>query len=133
MIRAALVYSRQSVSDFDRDGRPRGPSLEQQLEAVTRRPEFQELAIEHFQDANRSGKETSRRPGYLAMLQRIRTAPAGQIVAIGFYEQSRLHRNDLEFSRFMEEMEERQIPVYEASGLISQDERLPWKIRAAVD
>jgi DNA invertase Pin-like site-specific DNA recombinase len=130
---AVLIYTRQSVSDFDRDGRPRGPSLDQQLDAVTRRPEFQGLTIEHFQDANRSGKETSKRPGYLAMLQRIRSSPRGTIVAIGFYDQSRLHRNDLNFSLFMAEMEERGISVYEASGLISQDERLPWKIRAAVD
>ena len=30
-----LIYTRQSVSDFDADGRPRGPSLNQQLDAVT--------------------------------------------------------------------------------------------------
>ena len=57
-----LIYSRQSVSDFDAEGRPRGPSLDQQLDAVTRRGELQELPFEHFQDADRSGKETSRRP-----------------------------------------------------------------------
>jgi hypothetical protein len=34
-----LVYTRQSVSDFDAEGRPRGPSLSQQLDAVMRRPE----------------------------------------------------------------------------------------------
>jgi len=58
-----LVYTRQSVSDFDADGRPRGPSLSQQLDAVLRRPELEGLAFEHFKDADRSGKETSRRPG----------------------------------------------------------------------
>ena len=58
-----LIYSRQSVSDFDAEGRPRGPSLDQQLDAVTHRGELKSLAYEHFQDADRSGKETSRRPG----------------------------------------------------------------------
>jgi hypothetical protein len=54
-----FVYTRQSVSDFDADGRPRGPSLSQQLDAVLRRPELEGLAFEHFEDADRSGKETS--------------------------------------------------------------------------
>ena len=57
-----LVYTRQSVSDFDADGRPRGPSLNQQLDTVTRRPELEGLAFEHFEDADRSGKETSSGP-----------------------------------------------------------------------
>jgi len=63
-----LVYTRQSVSDFDADGRPRGPSLNQQLDAVTRRPELQSLAFEHFEDADRSGKETTRRAATLRRL-----------------------------------------------------------------
>src|SRR5260370_27418795 len=63
-----LIYTRQSVSDFDADGRPRGPSLNQQLDAVTRRPELLGLAFEHFEDADRSRKETSKRPGYRALI-----------------------------------------------------------------
>lgn len=59
-----LVYTRQSVGDFDAEGRPRGPSLSQQLDAVLRRSELEGVAFEHFEDADRSGKETSRRPGY---------------------------------------------------------------------
>ena len=127
-----LIYTRQSVSDFDADGRPRGPSLSQQLDTVTRRPELQGLAFEHFEDADRSGKETSKRPGYLALMERIRTAPAGQIGAVAFYDADRLHRNDLEFFRFMAEMTERRILVFDASGLISNAERLSWKIKAIV-
>ena len=129
---AVVVYTRQSVSDFDRDGRPRGPSLEQQQDAVTSRPEFQGLAVEHFQDANRSGKETSKRPGYLAMMQRLRGAAVGEIVAVACYDQDRLHRNDIAFFAFMAEMEERGIAVYEASGLISDKSKLSWKVKAVV-
>src|SRR5260370_25908815 len=76
-----LVYTRQSVSDFDADGRPRGPSLNQQLDAVIRRPELLGLPFEHFEDADRSGKETSRRPGYLALMQPTRTAQPAHIAA----------------------------------------------------
>ena len=42
----ALVYTRQSVSDFDAEGRARGPSLSQQLDTVIRRPELEGLAFE---------------------------------------------------------------------------------------
>jgi site-specific DNA recombinase len=127
-----LVYTRQSVSDFDADGRPRGPSLNQQLDAVTRRPELQSLAFEHFEDADRSGKETSKRPGYLALMERVRTAPAAQVGAVAFYDADRLHRNDLEFFRFMAEMTERRILVFDGNGLISNVDRLSWKIKAIV-
>ena len=127
-----LVYTRQSVSDFDADGRPRGPSLSPQLDAVLRRPELEGLAFEHFEDADRSGKETSRRPGYLALMERTRTLPAGQVGAVAFYDADRLHRNDVEFFRFMAEMTERGILVFDANGLISNVDRLSWKIKAIV-
>ncbi|HYU64336.1 MAG TPA: recombinase family protein [Verrucomicrobiae bacterium] len=127
-----LVYTRQSVSDFDTDGRPRGPSLSQQLDAVLRRPELEGLAFEHFEDADRSGKETSRRPGYLALMERIRTVPTGQVGAVAFYDADRLHRNDVEFFRFMAEMTERRILVFDANSLISNVDRLSWKIKAIV-
>ena len=108
-----LIYTRQSVSDFDADGRPRGPSLNQQLDTVTRLPELVGLTFEHFEDADRSGKETSKRPGYLGLMERVRTAPAGHIGAVAFYDADRLHRNDLEFFRFMAEMTERRILVFD--------------------
>src|SRR5690349_8604197 len=127
-----LVYTRQSVSDFDADGRPRGPSLSQQLDAVLRRPELDGLAFEHFEDADRSGKETSRRPGYLALMERVRTAPASQIGGVAFYDADRLHRNDVEFFRFMAEMTDRRILVFDGNGLISNVDRLSWKIKAIV-
>src|SRR5712692_3203741 len=129
---AALVYTRQSVSDFDRDGRPRGPSLEHQLDSVIRRPELQGLAVEHFQDANRSGKETSRRPGYLALMERIRTAAPGDVAAVGFYDQDRLHRNAQAFYEFMGECERRGILVYDANGLIAIEDEVSWGIKAVV-
>ncbi len=127
-----LIYTRQSVSDFDAEGRPRGPSLNQQLDTVTRRPELVGLAFEHFEDADRSGKETSKRPGYLGLMERVRSAPAGQIGAVAFYDADRLHRNDLEFFRFMAEMTERRILVLDGNGLISNVDRLSWKIKAIV-
>ncbi len=127
-----LIYTRQSVSDFDAEGRPRGPSLNQQLDTVTRRPELVGLAFEHFEDADRSGKETSRRPGYLALMERVRAAPAGHVGAVAFYDADRLHRNDLEFFRFMAEMTERRILVVDGNGLISNVDRLSWKIKAIV-
>lgn len=127
-----LIYTRQSVSDFDAEGRPRGPSLSQQLDAVIRRRELEGLSFEHFQDADRSGKETSKRPGYLALMQRIRTAPAGHIGAVAFYDADRLHRNDVEFFRFMAEMTERRTLVLDTNGLISNVDRLSWKIKAIV-
>jgi DNA invertase Pin-like site-specific DNA recombinase len=106
--------------------------LNQQLDAVTRRPELHGLAFEHFEDADRSGKETSKRPGYLALMERVRTAPAAQVGAVTFYDADRLHRNDLEFFRFMAEMTERQILVFDGNGLISNVDRLSWKIKAIV-
>jgi len=127
-----LIYTRQSVSDFDADGRPRGPSLNQQLDTVTRLPELVGLTFEHFEDADRSGKETSKRPGYLGLMERVRTAPAGHIGAVAFYDADRLHRNDLEFFRFMAEMTERRILVLDGNGLISNVDRLSWKIKAIV-
>ncbi len=129
---ALLIYTGQSVSDFDAEGRPRGPSLDQQLDSVLRRPELQGLAFEHFQDADRSGKETSRRPGYLSLIERIRSTAAGEVGAVAFYDADRLHRNDLEFFRFMAEMTERRILVFDTNGPISNVDRLSWKIKAIV-
>ncbi len=127
-----LVYTRQSVSDFDDDGAPRGPSLDQQIDAVTHRPELHGLPFELFEEPDRSGKETSRRPKYLAMMESIRAAPPGAIRAVAFYDQDRLHRNDVEFFSFMAEMTERRILVFDTNGLISNADRLSWKIKAVV-
>jgi DNA invertase Pin-like site-specific DNA recombinase len=130
--RVVLIYARQSVSDFDADGRLRGPSLEQQVDAVTQRSEFAGLCVEVFRDADRSGKETSRRGDYLRMLERIKGAAAGEIAAVASYDIDRLHRNDLEFFRFMAEMAERRILVFDNSGLVSAVDQLPWKVKAIV-
>src|SRR6202165_4913651 len=119
-----LVYTRQSVSDFEDSGVPRGPSLNQQFDAVIRRPEFQGLTFEHFQDADRSGKETSKRSGYLAMWERISTAAPEEIGAIAFYDPDRLHRNALEFFRFMAECEQRHILVLVAIVLLQNEDSI---------
>jgi hypothetical protein len=67
----------------------------ERLHSVTSRPELHGLPFEHFQDADRSGKETSRRPGYLRLIERVRTAPPGRVGAVTFYDQDRFHRNDV--------------------------------------
>jgi len=65
-------------------------------------------------------------------MERVRTAPAAQVGAVAFCDADRLHRNDLEFFRFMAEMTERQILVFDGNGLISNVDRLSWKIKAIV-
>ncbi len=130
--RVVLIYARQSVSDFDAEGRLRGPSLQQQVDAVSQRSEFAGLCVEVFQDADRSGKETSRRGEYLRMLERISRAAPGEVAAVASYDIDRLHRNDLEFFRFMAEMAERRILVFDSSGLVSAVDQLPWKVKAIV-
>ena len=99
---------------------------------MTRRPDLHGLPFELFEEPDRSGKETSKRPRYLAMMERIRAAPPGTIRAVAFYDQDRLHRNDVEFFSFMAEMTERRILVFDANGLISNVDRLSWKIKAVV-
>ncbi len=129
---ALLAYTRQSKSDFNKDGTLRGPSLRQQLDSVMNRPELVGLPIEHFEDADRSGKETSKRPDYRRMLERIHSAEPGEIGAVAFYDQDRIHRNDVEFFHFMAEMEERRILVFDSAGLVSNVDKLSWKIKAIV-
>jgi site-specific DNA recombinase len=128
-----LVYTRQSKTDFDKDGKPKGPSLEQQLDSVLRLPDLQGLEFEHYQDADLSGKSTAKRKDYLRLVERIQNAEPGEIGAIAFYMLDRSHRNELEMFQFMADMTERGILVYEAtSGLVSSVDNLSWKIKAVV-
>src|SRR5215467_9899881 len=76
-----LAYTRQSKSDFNKDGTLRGPSLRQQLDSVTNRPELRGLPVEHYEDADRSGKETSKRPDFLCLTERLSSAEPGEIGA----------------------------------------------------
>ena len=66
------------------------------------------------------------------MLERIKDAAAGEIAAVASYDIDRLHRNDLEFFRFMAEMAEHRILVFDSSGLVSAVDQLPWKVKAIV-
>src|SRR5256885_245639 len=127
-----LAYTRQSKSDFNKDGTLRGPSLRQQLDSVVNRPELRGLPVEHFEDADRSGKETSKRPGFLRLMERLKTAAPGEIGAVAFYDQDRFHRDDIAFFLFMADMEERGILVFDGTGLISNVDKLSWKIKAIV-
>src|SRR5215472_15784746 len=127
-----LAYTRQSKSDFNKDGSLRGPSLRQQLDSVTNRPELRGLPVEHYEDADRSGGETSKRPDFLRLMERLSTAAPGEIGAVAFYDQDRFHRDDIAFFGFMADMEERGILVFEGNGLISNVDKLSWKIKAIV-
>jgi DNA invertase Pin-like site-specific DNA recombinase len=127
-----LIYCRQSKTDLDQEGNVIGVSLHQQLDSIIRKPEFQGMTFERFTDANLSGKETTKRPGYNAVMNRVRTAVSGEIAGIAAYDQSRLHRDTMNFLLFMVECEQRHIPVYDAAGLVAQSEKLTWTIKAAV-
>src|SRR6266550_961712 len=72
-----LVYTRQSKSDVDDDGRVIGISLEQQANAWRSRPELANCPVEMFRDQDRSGRDTSQRDGYREMMERLRSAPPG--------------------------------------------------------
>lgn len=128
-----LVYSRQSRTDVDAQGNEIGVSLKQQKAVARSRPEFAGCPIDdQYTDRDKSGKETSKRDGYNAMMERLRSAPQGTIGAIFCYDQDRLHRNVVEFYRFMEECEEREVLVFDAGGLVRNEDELAWGIKAVV-
>src|SRR5205085_2631143 len=126
------IYTRQSVSDFDASGHAKGPSLDQQYDSIIRQAAFQGMTVESFQDADRSGKEVSRRTGYQAMIRRIETAASGEVFAIGCYTADRLHRNALGFYELMRLCEAKGIAVYESTGPIQTEDELSWGVKAVV-
>ncbi len=138
-----LIYARQSRSDFDDDGNPKGPSLEQQKEDCSRLPEIAGCPVEFFQDADRSARErrrledlhglplTAKRTGWNAMMARIDTAPAGSIGAVAVHEGSRLNRKPaINFFKLMAGLEERGILVLDVKREIRNADKLGWKMRA---
>jgi site-specific DNA recombinase len=129
---AILAYARQSKSDFDKDGNPKGPSIDQQFESIESRPEFQGLPIERYYDADRTGGETSRRSDYQRLRQRIRDAAPGEIGAVAFYYDHRFNRNDIEHFQFMADMEERRILVFDKEGLVFNADKVSWKVKAII-
>jgi len=58
-----LLYTRQSVSDFDADGRPRGPSLNQQLDTVTRRTNCMGSPLSTFRTLTDLARRPPNAPG----------------------------------------------------------------------
>jgi DNA invertase Pin-like site-specific DNA recombinase len=128
-----LIYTRQSVSDFDDEGRVTGASLAVQERLTRERPEFAKCKTEVFVDADVSGEDIKRRPAYQQMMERLRAAPAGSIGAVAAYDLSRFHRNTFRTFEFMAELEERRIPVFTVvDGLIRSDDQLSWGVRAMV-
>lgn len=127
-----LAYARQSKSDFDKDGNPKGPSIDQQFESIVSRPEFQGLSIERYYDADRTGGETSRRSDYQRLRQRIRDAMPGEVGAVAFYYDHRFNRNDIEHFQFMADMEERRILVFDKEGLVFNADKVSWKVKAII-
>jgi DNA invertase Pin-like site-specific DNA recombinase len=129
-----LGYGRQSKSDFDKDGNPKGPSMDQQRDSIERRPEFAGLPIEWYCDADKGGGEADRqrRGDYQALRERIRIGAPGEIGAVAFYYDHRFNRNDVEHFLFMAEMEERRILVFDKEGLVFNADKVSWKIKAII-
>jgi DNA invertase Pin-like site-specific DNA recombinase len=125
-----LIYVRQSKSDFNSDGSIRGVSLDQQEVDARRIAAITGCPVEVFRDADRSGKESDRRPGYRAMMERIDSAMPGAIGAVACYDQSRIWRNAGNFHLLMADMEKRGILVFEQSGLIRSDDGWGWGVKA---
>src|SRR2546430_1897865 len=82
----ALIYTRQSVSQFDADGHAQGPSLDQQqLDAVKSRPEFKGLTVEH---AAGSGSQVMAIIGWL-VISKSRGSPVASGVEVHLITGSR--------------------------------------------
>jgi len=93
-----LVYTR--VSKLDEKDRARALSPEMQLEQCRELPALHGLKIEHYEDLDYSGKDT-KRPGYQAMVERIRQEDVAIVAA---YSLSRISRSVRDFYTFHEEV-----------------------------
>ena len=92
----ALAYVR--VSRIDEDERERKLSPAMQRDKALALTELRGLAVETYEDLDRSGKDTLGRPGYRALLDRLARGDVRYVVA---YDQSRITRNvsDLQLFR----------------------------------
>jgi site-specific DNA recombinase len=90
----ALIYTRVSKLD------DRAISPEMQLARCKDLPAIRGRATEHFEDLDYSGKNT-KRPGYQAMIERIRR---GDVAVIAAYSLSRISRSVRDFYAFHEEV-----------------------------
>lgn len=94
---AALIYIR--VSRIDEEERERKVSPAMQREKAKSLAELAGLELVEFQDLDISGKTTENRPGYLALLERLKGGDVRYVVA---YDQSRITRNVGDLQRFLE-------------------------------
>ena len=106
----ALVYVR--VSRLDEEERARKISPEMQSEKALALHELQGLAVEKFEDLDISGKATANRPGYLAMLERLRNGDVRYVTA---YDLSRVTRTLRDQADFFEILQRNGAQFIEAS------------------
>jgi site-specific DNA recombinase len=93
----ALIYTR--VSKLDARDRDRALSPATQLARCKELPALRGLEVEHFEDLDFSGKNT-KRPQFLAMLERIQR---GDVALIAAYSLSRISRSVSDFYRLYED------------------------------
>ncbi|MGH2797122.1 MAG: recombinase family protein [Thermoleophilaceae bacterium] len=97
--RVALVYVR--VSRLDDEERDRKVSPTMQCEKAIALPELAGAEIEKFEDLDISGKVTTNRPGYQAMLERLAGGDVRYVVA---YDLSRITRSVRDQSDFFDRL-----------------------------
>src|SRR5688572_13026133 len=95
----ALVYTR--VSRLDEEERERKLSPDMQREKALALHEVNGLRVEQYEDLDISGKNTTNRPGYLRMMERLGRADVRYVVA---YDQSRITRDVGDWQDFVKEL-----------------------------
>src|ERR1700694_2308904 len=83
------IYIRQSKTDKDKNGNIIGVSLDQQRADCERIPAPAVWPMKVCRDEDKSGRETSKRTGYKAMVDGIND---GTVKAVACYDQSRISR-----------------------------------------
>ena len=104
----AAIYVRQSRTDEEAQYRNISPDMQ---EHACRKLIDDEYEIRVFTDLNRSGKETSRRSGYLEMMQLIGD---GRVAVVAAYELSRITRDVGDQADFFKRLAERKVTFMSA-------------------
>ena len=129
----ALVYVR--VSRLDEDERERKISPEMQREKALALLQVQGLETVCFEDLDISGKATTNRPGYQALLERLRGGDVRYVVA---YDLSRITRTMSDQADFFDSLTEEGVLFLEAStgrvvDVKNEDEELSANVIGSVN